>query len=340
MMSAVLPFSVQPSGFKWLDNEPTFDPALHLQLEQPKHVRMLAEFGYTDAEIAVTATPVAATSAFRVLSPEGAAVMLDVARRLEASAQANPRIERAVRSGCHRSRWLRDLCIAPEITEHLCEIYGVDVAPHPITSQLGHLNYAPSEIGTAVDKWHHDTLAIDYVMMVADPTVLDGGDFEYFVGTKAEVAALADRAERPPADRCISVEWPGAGFAVALHGNMVVHRGGPLHQPGERISMVNGYIATDVTVDDQTRNVDLFHVDEPATLTREWARYAAWRSQRRLELLINDLNDSSTDVIDAGGVVERLAEATHDVGAAITDLQRTDRPAIHHYETEPGNTSS
>ena len=84
------------------------------------------------------------------------------------------------------------------MTEHLCSIYSVDVAPHPITSQLGHLNFAPAEIGAAVDKWHHDTLALDYVMMVADPQVLDGGDFEYFVGTKAEVAALADRGERPP----------------------------------------------------------------------------------------------------------------------------------------------
>lgn len=331
MTAAVLPFSAQPPGFDWLDGEPTFDPAIHLQLELPEHIRTLDEFGYDDQAIAATATRVAATSAFRVLSPEGASVMLDVARRLEPFAQANPRIERSVRSGCHRSRWFRDLCVAPEVTEHLCGIYGVDVAPHPITSQLGHLNFAPSEVGAAVDKWHHDTLALDYVLMVADPTVLHGGDFEYFVGTKEEVARLADRGERPPANRCVSVEWPGAGFAVALHGNMVVHRGGPLGQPGERISMVNGYIATDVRVDDQTRNVDLFHVDEPATLAREWARYAAWRSRRRLDLLIDEFNN-----VDPGAspvrVAESLAHATHDVARAISDLDGADRPEIHHYE--------
>jgi hypothetical protein len=314
-----------------LGDEPTFDPAIHLQLEFPERILTLDEFGYSDDEIAGTATRVAATSAFRVLSDEGAAVMLDLARRLESFAQANARIQRSVRSGCHRSRWLRDLCVSPEVTEHLCSIYTVDVAPHPITSQLGHLNFAPSEVGAPVDKWHHDTLALDYVMMVADPKVLDGGDFEYFVGTKAEVAAFADRGERPPADRCVSVEWPGPGFAVALHGNMVVHRGGPLHQLGERISMVNGYIATDVRVDDQTRNVDLFHVDEPVTLAREWARYAAWRSRCRLDLLIDDI-DRADSVADPVDVVQRLGHATHDVGVAITDLQRTDRPEIHHYE--------
>jgi hypothetical protein len=327
----VLPFSTQPRGFEWRENEPTFDPAVHLQLELPEQIRTLDEFGYSDDEIAETASQVAATSAFRILSDVGAAVMLDLARRLESFAQPNPRIQRSVRSACHRSRWLRDLCISPEVTAHLCSIYGVDVAPHPITSQLGHLNFAPREVGEAVDKWHHDTLALDYVMMVADPKVLDGGDFEYFVGTKAEVAAFADRGERPLVDRCVSVEWPGHGFAVALHGNMVVHRGGPLHQSGERISMVNGYIATDVRVDDQTRNVDLFHVDEPVTLAREWARYAAWRSRRRLDLLIDDI-DRADSVVDPVDVAQRLAHATHDVGVAITDLQRTDRPEIHHYE--------
>jgi hypothetical protein len=331
MTASVLPFTQQPPGFEWLDNEPTFDPAIHLQLELPERIQTLDEFGYSEDEIAGTATRVAATSAFRVLSDDGAAVMLDLARRLESFAQANARIQRSVRSGCHRSRWLRDLCVSPEVTEHLCSIYMVDVAPHPITSQLGHLNFAPSEVGEAVDKWHHDTLALDYVMMVADPRVLNGGDFEYFVGTKAEVAAFAERGERPPADRCVSVEWPGPGFAVALHGNMVVHRGGPLHQLGERISMVNGYIATDVRVDDQTRNVDLFHVDEPVTLAREWARYAAWRSCRRLDLLIDDF-DRPDSVADPFDVAQRLGHATHDVGAAITDLQRTDRPEIHHYE--------
>ena len=86
MTAAVLPFSTQPAGFEWLDDEPTFDPAIHLQLEEPDLIRTLDEFGYSDTEIANTATPVAATSAFRVLSAEGAAVMLDIARRLESFA--------------------------------------------------------------------------------------------------------------------------------------------------------------------------------------------------------------------------------------------------------------
>ncbi len=328
MTTSILPFSTQPSGLEWFDDEPVFDPSVHLQLEQPDLIRLLDEFGYTDAEIAATATPVVVTSAFRVLSDEGAAVMLDVARRLEASATSNPRIERTVRSACHRSKWFRDLCISPEVTEHLCGIFGVDIAPHPITSQLGHLNYAPSVLGNAVDKWHHDTLALDYVMMVANPANLDGGDFEYFVGTKSEVAELATRGERPPAGRCVSVEWPGVGHAVAWHGNMVVHRGGPLNVAAERITMVNGYISTDVFRDGQTRHADLFHVDDPMILSAEWARYAAWRAQQRLARLVDDLPAA----IDRDDAARLLATAIADVTDTIEGLTAGELDDIHHYE--------
>lgn len=44
-----------------------------------------------------------------------------------------------------------------------------------------------------------------FVMTVTDPATLDGGQFEYFVGTKAEMAELASRGETPPLDR---VETP------------------------------------------------------------------------------------------------------------------------------------
>ena len=93
---------------------------------------------------------------------------------------------------------------------------------------LGHLNYEPSAIDTAVDKWHHDTLPLDYVLAVTDPNLTPGGRFEYFLGTKSEAAELAGRGERPPADRIVAPEFAGPGYAIALHGDMVVHRGGPL----------------------------------------------------------------------------------------------------------------
>jgi len=328
-----VPFpDVSPPGYQWLDDEPTFDPARHLDVRPPDEVVLLSDLGYDDADIAPTATPVAFTSPFRVLSDEGAAVLLDTARRLRPfQARARDRIENMVRGGCHRSRWLRDLCLAPEVTAVMSRIYGTAVAPHTMPVHLGHLNYEPTTVGDAVDKWHHDTLALDYVMPVNDPRTLPGGRFEVFLGTKAEAAALAAAGKRPPADRILAPEFGGPGWAIALHGNMVVHRGGPLTEAAERITMVNGYVSLDRTRDDQSRSRDLIGVDDPAVLAAEWARHAAWRGVGRLQEVL----DTVPYGIDNEVAADLLDEAITDVWRAICEL-RSEPPPIEHYERGDG----
>ena len=324
-----LPFpEARPPGYEWFDDEPAFDPDRHLDVQPPGEVVMLADLGYDEADFAPTATPVAFSSPFRILSDEGAAVLLDVARRLRPyKARARERIENMVRGGCHRSRWLRDLCLAPEVTDVMSAVYGVDVAPHTMPVHLGHLNYEPTTVGEAVDKWHHDTLALDYVMPVSDPRTLPGGRFEVFLGTKAEAAELARAGERPPTDRVLAPEFGGPGWAIALHGNMVVHRGGPLDEPAERITMVNGYVALDRSGDDQSRSQDLVGVDDPAVLAAEWARHAAWRGVGRLQ----DLFDTLPYGIDEATAADLLEAAVVDVRRAVDEM-RSEPPPIEHYE--------
>ena len=290
-MGVAVPFpETQPAGYQWFDDEPVFDPDRHLQLEEPGEVVMLSDLGYGDDEIATKATLVAASSPFRVLSDEGATVMLEVARRLRAFARpAGNRIERMTRSGCYRSRWLRDLCTSQDVCDHLERIYGTAIAPHPMPVHLGHINYEPSRPEAAVDKWHHDTLPLDYVMPVTDPAQVPGGRFEYFLGTRHEAAALAAEGRIPPPERVVAPEFGGPGHAIALHGDMVVHRAAPLDRLTERISMVNGYVALDVSLDDQSRTADLIIVDDHESLWTEWAKAAAWRSTGRLTSLIDEL---------------------------------------------------
>ena len=94
-MGIAVPFpETLPTGYEWLDDEPMFDPERHLQLEAPAEILMLADLGYTEDEIATKATPVAVSSPFRILSDEGAAIMLETARRLRPYARnAGDRIE-------------------------------------------------------------------------------------------------------------------------------------------------------------------------------------------------------------------------------------------------------
>jgi len=120
MSDNAIPFPVQqPPGYNWLEDEPEFEPSLHLDLQMPTSVVRLSDLGYSETEIASKASTVAATSAFRILSDEGSRVMLDVARSLKNHAVGCERIENMVRGGCYRSRFLRDLCIDPSgITTH------------------------------------------------------------------------------------------------------------------------------------------------------------------------------------------------------------------------------
>ena len=331
MSIAAVPFpSYRPRGYEWFENEPEFEPSKHLALEHPKKIRYLQEFGYEDEEIANKATSVAVSSPFRVLSDEGAKVMLDVARSLRQHAISCERIDNMVRGGCYRSRFLRDLCTDPSVTELLCEVYGVDIAPHTMPVHLGHLNFSPDDLSKAVDKWHHDTLPLDYVMVVSDPATLLGGDFQYFVGSKHEMALLAEHGKTPPRDRVEAPRFPGPGYAIALHGDMIVHRGAPLDKPGERITMVNGYVATDTSGDDQHRHKDLRLVDDPETLYTEWAKHAAWRARNRLDDLIKGLSYSANRKL----VAAQLEEAVKDVSRAISEMTDDDEHQMHHYERE------
>lgn len=64
-MSIAVPFpDVQPTGYEWRADEPTFDSALHLQLEMPSELKTLTDLGYSAGDIEGRATP------FAVSAPE------------------------------------------------------------------------------------------------------------------------------------------------------------------------------------------------------------------------------------------------------------------------------
>ena len=329
MSDAAVQFpEVQPEGYTWFENEPTFNPAKHLDLEMPERIQYLEAFGYGSEEIKSKASPVAVSSPFRVLSEEGAQVLLETARALRQHAISCERIENMVRGGCYRSRFLRDLCVDPSLTQLMCDIYETDVAPHTMPLHLGHMNFSPDDLSKAVDKWHHDTLPLDIVMMVTDPKSLDGGQFEYFVGTKNEMADLAAQGLTPPIDRIEAPPFHGPGYAIALHGDMVVHRGAPLNTAGERISMVNGYVSTNCALDDQHRHKDLTLVDDPVVLYAEWAKHSAWRAKQRLDELVNTMQFNP----NSDAIADELELAISDVTKTIAEMRDKGEHDMHHYE--------
>jgi hypothetical protein len=323
-----LPFPAQrPQGYEPLDDEPVFDAARHLRIEMPERVIPLTEFGYSDEQIAQCPTGFGATSVFRILSDEGAACMLDVARKLEAFTTSNPRIARNVRGGAYRSTFLHDLCHCPELTDAMSAISGIPLLPHSLPHQLGHLNFAPFEVGENVDKWHVDTLRIDFVMFVTDPNTVEGGEFQYYLGTKEEVAALRKAGRPLDPSKIVSPAMPGPGHAVLQQGNMVVHRAKGLAAPGERITMVNGYVPRDIAFPDFSRFDQLALVDPKDVAASEYARHATWMARERLTARLVDFTFSD----DTAAMADEFEEFARSMAATAQQLRNAGKADIEHF---------
>ena len=213
------------------------------------------------------------------------------------------------------------------MTEFISDIFGAPVAPHSMPLHLGHLNYAPDDLNRAVDKWHHDTLSLDYVLMLSDPNQLAGGDFQYFRGTRDEAKQIADSGQSIPEERAVSPEFPGAGYAIVLHGNMVVHRATKLTRPAERITLVNGYVPLDTTIDDVCRFPDLSLVDPHHVLFTEWARHKAWLSMGRLQTLVDEIPFTDNRQV----LTQHLKDAITEIETAISDINNTEDASMIHY---------
>ncbi len=318
---------VQPQGFPVLENEPVFDPAKHLQIEMPETIISLKEFGYSDSDIAECPCDFGITNVFRILSDEGAKCMLEVAHLLEPYVSSNARIARNVRGGVYQSKFLRDLCQSDELTAAVSKICGTHLLPHTIPHQLGHMNYNPKEVGENVDKWHFDTLRIDFVMFVTDPNSVEGGEFEYYLGTKHEVAELKKAGKPLNPDKIKAPVMPGPGYAVLQQGNMVVHRAKGLTQPGERITMVNGYVPRDVSFPDYTRFDQLYLVDPPHMAASEYSRHVSWMGREFLHSRLQDF-EFNEDKAKMAEDFEKLAQM---MVHAAEQLRNADEAKIEHF---------
>ncbi len=318
----------RPPGYAPLEHEPVFDPMRHLALERPETVISLEELGYGPEEIAACPTNLGITSCFRVLSDEGVDCLLEVVRSLERFTTSNSRIERNVRGGTYRSRFLRDLCLSPDVAEVISEICDAPMAPHTIPHQLGHLNYNPLDINRSVDKWHVDTLRVDYVMFVTDPNAVEGGEFQYFQGTKHEMAALHAAGDVPPENRVVSPRLPGPGYAVLQQGNMVVHRARGITKPGERVTMVNGYVPRDLRFPDFTRYDQLVHADPPDVVTAEYERHIAWLARERARAILDE-PEFNNDREASASRLDVIAEELRSAAALIRSASDSDAEIEH-----------
>jgi hypothetical protein len=310
-----------------LSEEPTFVPERHLALEKPTTVVTLADLGYDDTVIAASSTSLAITGPFRLLSEAGVAALREVSLALQNYKKSCERIPNMVRGAAYRSTFVRDFCLCPIVNEFLSELAGTHLAPHSLPSMLGHFNFAPEDVTKAVDKWHTDTIGMDYVLMLTNPAQFIGGKFQYFYGTKEEGATILQHQPELPLERIMTVDFPDAGYAVLQQGSLVLHRATQLQQKAERITMVNGYVSLDLRFPEQNRFRDMKSLDSSDILFPEWARYKAWVSRNKLDALIKELPFTGDRTV----ICAALREAIADVEAAIADIEDTSTSKMIYY---------
>ena len=328
---ALLPIEIPndiPQGVEVLQDEPDFVPSRHLQLEPSEHIYKLDDFGYIDEEIAQCPSNIALAGPFRILSEEGAGVLLDVSRRLEVFKSRSERIAAMVRYPAYRSKFIRNLSRNLEVADFVGEQLQTQVVPHSLIGvALAHFNYAPDELSEPVDYWHHDIVGIDYVMAASNQKDLDGGKFEFFTGTKQQAAALEKDGKQLPAERVVAVDYPGAGWAIVQQGNMVVHRATPLRTLAERTTFLTSYVAADLDVPEATVIRDYTTMDPAHIVYPEWARHKAWLARAKIDRLLEKL--PFTD--DREVLIAALEDVRSELDVAIEDIRDESTSFLHRY---------
>eukprot|EP00211_Chloroparvula_japonica_P006047 CAMPEP_0119119786 /NCGR_PEP_ID=MMETSP1310-20130426/1123_1 /TAXON_ID=464262 /ORGANISM="Genus nov. species nov., Strain RCC2339" /LENGTH=368 /DNA_ID=CAMNT_0007109235 /DNA_START=104 /DNA_END=1210 /DNA_ORIENTATION=+ len=262
-----------------------FNPERHLALQDPGRFVSLAQLGYDDSISHRTVSHVAYSTPFRMLSDEGVEVLQRVLTLLEKYSRSSERIPSMVRGGVFRSQFIRGLATDPSISQFVSRHFNVSVVPHTIPHQLAHINYAPKELGRAVDLWHVDNVALDYVLFTTNTLDLEGGAFEVFRGTREEAALLHSQNLSLPPNRIDQWKAP-AGYAILQQGHHVVHRAAPLLAPAKRVTFVNSFVPKDPNFPEASAPRILRAVDDENVVATEWALHRALRARAQLNSLI------------------------------------------------------
>ena len=305
-MAQTLKFpSQRPPEYIKLEGEPEFNAAKHLQLENPESLKTLTQLGYSKKDIKNCPSDFGVSSAFRILSDQGLAVMRDICLKMYSNRNTSVgtgvnRLGSYIRGAGYRSKFIKSFCDSPELAEHLSALAGVELARHSVPAVACGVNYAPKDLSKAIDTWHTDSVAFDIVMMLSDPKQIIGGEFQYFDGTKMEGQKLLGIEgeegidAKLPEDRVTTIPFPAGGYGFMQQGNMIFHRARRLIRKAERMTMIPSFVVVPPHAPDATNSVNMAGWDDPG-LPAELARHEAWRASARLEKLVDDISLHSSD---------------------------------------------
>lgn len=297
-----------PADYKPLNNEPLFNAKKHLNLEKPTSIYSLEDLGYSKQEASACESSFGYSSAFRILSDEGVDIMKHTCDRIynnrnDSTGTGVNRLGSYARGAGYRSKFIRDFCDSPELSEHLSAITEITLGRHSVPAVACGINYAPDDITKVIDSWHVDSVSFDIVMMLSDPSLMKGGEFQIFNGTKEEGQVLLGiKGEEGinaslPQERIITLPIPAAGYGFLQQGSMIFHRACRLLEKAERITMIPSFEVLPRSAKDDTNSINMSSWSDPG-ICSELARHEIWRASARLDTLLDQisLNDQPDEL--------------------------------------------
>ena len=139
------------------------------------------------------------------------------------------------------------------------------------------------------------------------------------------MAELKKNSKKIPKNKIVTPEIPGPGFAVFQQGKHVVHRAKGLISPGERITLVNGYMPSDPEINDYTKFGELCNVDPMEIISKEFTNHTAAQVKKLLneKILEKNFKDLNLDSI------EQLEKASKILNSAINQLKKGKKDMEH-----------
>jgi len=282
-------YGVSTQPIPAMEADPTWDPALHLQVEPPKTILssdfVEHRFPFSESLKERGGFSLGYTQPFRLLSNEGVNALEAVIKANECFARSTERIPKCLRGLGYRSSFVRNLNQDSKITDLLSKFAGKPVAPHGMHMNMSHVNFGRpvkrGETPAIVDQWHVDSVDFVLIIIVSDVSECVGGDFEVLhkQGVRDNQDFTTNGVDDSMKHLVRTIKCPAKGHAIFMQGSQVLHRVTPvLEALGPRISVVNSYMSRNVFDADYTR-LHTFKTDPEHIYNVEYARHQAWKVQ-------------------------------------------------------------
>tara|TARA_A100001015_G_C14932372_1_gene688994 strand:- start:34 stop:1350 length:1317 start_codon:yes stop_codon:yes gene_type:complete len=300
------PETSNPKGY-FFKNDISFKEDLHMDLGYPSEIKYLdTDLGNSSEFVQQLASNYACCNTFKVLNEKGAEILENITRDMHAHVIRTSRYE-AVRGGTFRSQFLYELGHSPSLLKLVSRLAGCELIYHPMRIHQLHINYKPQkeeeEDGKirSVDRWHCDTTPFVLVLFATSPEKYKGGRLEYYNGTREEGTSYFKQNKLLPQEKVMNVGHQGKGYGVFMQGSRVYHQVTPVLQGKDRTTLVFSFQPSNPLAKECISHLaQTYNERDPlAIICTDWARFHAWKTIRRLDVMHENININDPELIAA-----------------------------------------